>query len=60
MLPTLVVGWRASAVKGEEAGRRFHEVAGLSIVAAGKSVFAVDTLTADSRVASISIQWNPA
>ena len=56
MLPTLVVGWRSSAVKGEEAGRRFREVAGLSIVAAGKSVFAVDTLTADSRVASISIQ----
>ena len=34
MLPTLVGGWRASALKGEEAGR-FHEVAGVSIVAAG-------------------------
>ena len=47
-------------MKGEEAGGRFREVAGLSIVAAVKSVFAVDTLTADSRVASISVQWNPA
>ena len=39
MLPTLAVGWRASALRGEEAGR-FREVAGVSIVAAfteGKS-----------------------
>ena len=34
MLPTIAVGWRASALRGEEAGR-FREVAGLSIVAAG-------------------------
>ena len=34
MLPTLVVGWRASALRGEEAGR-FHEVADVSIIAAG-------------------------
>ena len=34
MLPTLVVGWRASALRSEEAGR-FLKVAGVSIVAAG-------------------------
>ena len=34
MLPMLVVGWRASALRREEAGR-LPEVAGLSIVAAG-------------------------
>ena len=34
MLPTLAVGWRASALSGEEAGR-FREVAGVSIAAAG-------------------------
>ena len=34
MLPTLVVGWRASTLRKEEAGR-FREVAGVSIVAAG-------------------------
>ena len=34
MLPTLAVGWRASAWRGEEAGR-FREVAGVFIVAAG-------------------------
>ena len=34
MLPTLVVGWRASVLRREEAGR-FREVAGVSIVAAG-------------------------
>ena len=34
MLRTLVVGWRASALRREEAGR-FPEVAGVSIVAAG-------------------------
>ena len=34
MLPTLAVGWRASALRGEEAGR-FREVAGVSIVATG-------------------------
>ena len=31
MLPTLAVGWRASALRGEEVGH-FHEVAGVSIV----------------------------
>ena len=34
MLPTLVVGWQASVLRGEEAGR-FREVAGVSIVFAG-------------------------
>ena len=34
MLPTLAVGWRASELRDEEAGR-FREVAGVSIVAAG-------------------------
>ena len=34
MLPTLAGGWRASALRGKEAGR-FREVAGVSIVAAG-------------------------
>ena len=34
MLPTLVVCWRASALRGKEAGR-FRKVAGVSIVAAG-------------------------
>ena len=34
MLPTLVVGWRASALRGKEAGR-FREVAGVSFVTAG-------------------------
>ena len=34
MLPTLAVGWRASALRGEEAGH-FREVAGMSIVAVG-------------------------
>ena len=34
MLPTVAVGWRASALRGEEAGR-FYKVAGVSIVAAG-------------------------
>ena len=39
-------------MRGEEVGR-FHEVAGMSIVDAGArwSVFVVDTLTVDSRVA---------
>ena len=34
MLPTLAVGRRASALRGEEAGR-FREVAGVSVAAAG-------------------------
>ena len=34
MLPMLVVGWRASVLRGEEA-ERFCEVAGMPIVAAG-------------------------
>ena len=34
MLPMLAVGWRSSALRGEEAGR-FHEVVGMSIVDAG-------------------------
>ena len=35
MLPMLVVGWRASALRGKEAGH-FLEVAGVSIIAAGR------------------------
>ena len=35
MPPILAVGWRASALRGEEAGC-FREVAGVSIVAAGR------------------------
>ena len=34
MLPTLVVGWRASELRGEEAGC-FRKVAGMSIIAVG-------------------------
>ena len=34
MLPTLAVGWRASALRGGKAGR-FRRVAGMSIIAAG-------------------------
>ena len=34
MVLILVVGWRASAVRGEEAGR-FCKVAGVSIIAVG-------------------------
>ena len=33
MLPMLVVGWQASAVRGEEVGR-FHNIAGMSNVPA--------------------------
>ena len=33
MLPKLVIGWRASAVRGEKAGH-FCKVAGVSIIAA--------------------------
>ena len=40
---SLAVGWRTSAVRGEEAGR-FCEVAGVSIVAAGSRRSVVDTL----------------
>ena len=34
ILPTLAVGWQASALRGEEAGR-FREVAGVSIIDVG-------------------------
>ena len=44
MLPTLVVGWRASAVRGEEAGC-FREVAGMSIIAVGSPHSTVDTFS---------------
>ena len=51
MLPTLAVGWRASALKGEEAGR-FREVRSWCVHRwCGQSVFAVDTLTVDSQAA---------
>ena len=45
MLPMLAVGWQASALRVEEAGR-FREVAVVAIVDAG--CLAVDTLTVDS------------
>ena len=50
MLPTLVVGCQASAVRGKKAGR-FREVLGMSIVVAGGPRFMTDTLNVDSRVA---------
>ena len=50
MLLTLAVGWRASALRGKEAGR-FREVAGVSIRCCRRSMFAVDNLTVDSQVA---------
>ena len=40
--PTLVVGWRASALKGEKGGR-FREVAGMSIVDTDGPRSSVDT-----------------
>ena len=49
----LAVSWRASAMKGEEV-RHFHEVAGVSIVAAGCLRSAVDTSAVKSRVTSIT------
>ena len=50
MLSALGVGWRASAVRGEEAGH-FCEVVGVSIVVAGGPHSATNTLTVDSQVA---------
>ena len=50
MLLKLEVGWRASAVRGEEAGC-FHEVVGVCIIVAGDPCSATDTLTVDRRVA---------
>ena len=44
MLPLRAVGWRASALRAEEAGR-FRKVAGVSIVASRRSAFVVDNLT---------------
>ena len=45
MLPMLAVGWRASALRGEEAGSwHVHHCC-------GRSAFLVDTSTVDSRVA---------
>ena len=38
MLPTLSVGWRASALRGEET-EHFREVGGMSIVVAGGRLF---------------------
>ena len=53
LFPTLAVSCRASVVKGKEAGR-FHEVAGVSIVAAACPRHAVDTSTVESRVTTSS------
>ena len=50
MLPKLAVGWRASAVRGEEAGC-FHGVVGVCIIVAGDPCSATDTLTVDRQVA---------
>ena len=49
MLPKLTVSWRASKLRGEEAGC-FCEVAGMSIVAAGGQRSRSDNLAVDSRV----------
>ena len=49
LFPTLVVSCQASVVRGEEAGR-FHEVAGVYIVAVACLRSAVDTSTVESRV----------
>jgi len=46
MLLKLAVGWRASAVRGEEAGC-FHEVVGVCIIVAGGPCSEADTLTVD-------------
>ena len=43
MLPTLAEGWRASAVRSEEAGH-FRKVASNSIITAGSPCSALDTL----------------
>ena len=48
MLPMLAVGWRASAVRGEKAGR-FRKLAGVSIACGLRS--ATVTLTVDSQAA---------
>ena len=53
MLLMLAGDWRASALRGEEAGR-FREVAGV-LRSYGRSAFAVDNLTIDSRVAKFAI-----
>ena len=50
MLLTLAVGWRASAVRGEEAGH-FRKVVGVSIIVVGSPCSVTDILTVDSRVA---------
>ena len=50
MLPTLVVGWRASGVTGKEVGH-FREVVGMSSIVARCLSSATNTLTVDSRVA---------
>ena len=50
MLPTLAIGWQASAVRGDEA-LHFRQVAGVSIVVVGSPRSATDLLTVDSRVA---------
>ena len=50
MLPMLVVGWRASAVRGEEAGH-FRKVVGVSIVVVGSPCSVTDILTVDSQMA---------
>ena len=52
MLPTLAVGWRASAARGDEAGRSSWRVYRRS----GQSAFRVDTFNyTDSRVAQINL-----
>ena len=50
MLQTLVIGWQASAVRGEEAGH-FYKVTGVSIVVVGVPRSETNTLTVNSQVA---------
>ena len=50
MLPTLAIGWPATAVRDGEAGC-FRKVAGVSIVVAGDPHSVIDTSTVDSQVA---------
>ena len=50
MLPMLVIGWQASAVRGNEA-LHFRQVACVSIVVTGSLHSVTDMLTVDSRVA---------
>ena len=53
MLPTLAVGWRASALRGEEA-ERFREVAAMTIDVAARRSVADASLNHDYSLSSLS------